>query len=323
MQITRIDLHNIKSYEDERIEFALGTNAICGENGAGKSTLLEAIGLALFGYAPLRQADFLREGCSAGTITVGFVASDEREYEIVRRLGASSSYYVHDAELGLRLAEGKADVQAWLCQRLGVSASTDLGALFGDAIGVPQGLLTAVFLDGRTERKSKFDPLLRVDEYRRAWEQLRLVERFLDDRMGDRRVKIAELQTLTAELPAIEEQLASLSQAIDGTERRLAAFVQRAEMLADSVEGFRAQQSRLDQLARRLELSRERAEAKRRRLEEVRLSLEKAQVAAFDCEQSAEGHERYREAQGAMDRLEERRRRREGLRERRAEAERE
>ena len=69
----------------------------------------------------------------------------------MRRLTKKSiSSYVVDSELGLKLVEGSRETLAWLCWRLGVPADTDLPALFSDAIGVPQGLLTAVFLDRRS-----------------------------------------------------------------------------------------------------------------------------------------------------------------------------
>ena len=105
MLITRIELQNTKSYRDDVVTFAEGTNAICGENGAGKSTLLEAIGFALFDYLPYTQADFVREGEKTATIAVSFTSSqDGREYQVVRRCGASSDYYVYDPELEARVA---------------------------------------------------------------------------------------------------------------------------------------------------------------------------------------------------------------------------
>ena len=43
MRIAQVDLENVKSYRQESVCFAEGTNAICGPNGAGKSTLLDLI----------------------------------------------------------------------------------------------------------------------------------------------------------------------------------------------------------------------------------------------------------------------------------------
>ena len=156
------------------IPFTPGTNAIVGQNGAGKSTVLEAIGFVLFDSLGYRQRDFVREGAKTGQATVTFISSvDERLYDITRRCGSSTQYFVFDPELEQKLHEGKADVQAFLRQHMGVESSTNLEKLFSDAVGVPQGTFTAAFLEGKTERKNKFDALLHVREYEDAWSRLR------------------------------------------------------------------------------------------------------------------------------------------------------
>src|SRR5579885_1328530 len=96
MLITKVELENIKSYRRASIELRHGTTAIRGQNGAGKTTLVEAIGFALFDHLPYSQAQFVREGERSGTITVSFVASDDRLYQVVRRCGTPSAWYVFD-----------------------------------------------------------------------------------------------------------------------------------------------------------------------------------------------------------------------------------
>ena len=174
MQIVSLKLDNIKSYQDANISFTQGTNAIVGHNGAGKSTILEAIGFVLFDSLGYRQRDFVREGAKTGQATVSFISSvDERLYDVTRRCGSSTQYFVFDPELEQKLYEGKTDVQAFLRQHMGVESSTNLEKLFSDAVGVPQGTFTAAFLEGKTERKNKFDALLHVREYEEAWSKLR------------------------------------------------------------------------------------------------------------------------------------------------------
>ena len=45
MQITRLWLHNFRSYEDLELPFELGLTAMIGPNGAGKTNVLEALGI--------------------------------------------------------------------------------------------------------------------------------------------------------------------------------------------------------------------------------------------------------------------------------------
>src|SRR5919199_1404375 len=114
MYITCLDLENIKSYRRLTIPFTTGLNAVCGSNGSGKTTVLECIGYALFDYLPYPVKAFVREGEKSGTIRVRLLAKDEREYEVVRRVGSGGLYYVSDVATGMRIADGSKDVPVWI-----------------------------------------------------------------------------------------------------------------------------------------------------------------------------------------------------------------
>ncbi|NJN68416.1 MAG: AAA family ATPase [Chloroflexaceae bacterium] len=131
MLITKLELRNVKSYQEQTITFEPGINAICGQNGAGKSTILEAIGFALFDYLPYSQADFVREGEKSGSVAVSLVSGrDDRPYQVIRRCGKSSGYEVFDPALGAILAQNKADVMDWLHEHLKLDESDSLSELF-------------------------------------------------------------------------------------------------------------------------------------------------------------------------------------------------
>src|SRR5947209_4571162 len=132
MRILSLELENIKSYgELAHIDFTTGLNAVCGLNGAGKTTILESIGFALFDFLAYNQAAFVREGEKSGTIRLHLIARDERGYEIVRRVGSSSQWYVTDIETGTRLAERGESVKLWIKSHLlDIEGDIDLGSLF-------------------------------------------------------------------------------------------------------------------------------------------------------------------------------------------------
>lgn len=213
MHIRSLTLENVKSYADGTILFAQGTNAIVGHNGAGKSTILEAVGFALFDYLPYSQSDFVREGARTAVVTVTFVSTaDEREYQAIRRCGSSSSHVIFDPDLGSKVCEGKADVLIFLRQHLGAEPTANLADLFTNAVGVPQGTLTAAFLGTPSARKGIFDPLLRVEEYRKAFENLREPGRLLTQRQSAMDVTISGLEGRLARLPQLQAQAERLRQ---------------------------------------------------------------------------------------------------------------
>ncbi len=212
MWITRLELRNIKSYDEngQVIEFKPGVNLIRGENGAGKSTMLEAIGFALFDSALYHQERFVREGAGKGQIVVGFVsARDEREYQVVRGV-RGGQIYIYDPELNLQVCDGKKDVFDFIFNHLSVEPGTKLGALFQDAIGVPQGTMTAVFLEDSADRKNKFSRLLRVDEYEAAYERLRETGQYIDSLVSQNSSSRARLEGELGELPAWQTRVAEL-----------------------------------------------------------------------------------------------------------------
>ena len=202
MRIISVELTNIKSYRHAVIGFDKGTTAIRGRNGAGKSTLVEAIGFALFDALPYKQAQFVREGERVGAVAVTFLSAlDEREYQVVRKCGGVTEWYAYDPAIGSRIAEQKVDMVAFLRQHLRIEGEVELPALFNDALGVPQGSLTADFLETGANRKKKFDALLQVEEYRKAAEKLNDTRQHLQLQQKDQQRVIADLERETGQLP--------------------------------------------------------------------------------------------------------------------------
>jgi exonuclease SbcC len=312
--ITRIELQNTKSYSDDVIAFTEGTNAICGENGAGKSTLLEAIGFALFDYLPYAQADFVREGEKTATISVSFVSNqDGREYQVVRRCGGSSNYYVYDAELDTRIVDNKADVLDWLKEHLGVEPTSDLNALFRDAVGVPQGLLTAPFLQTPSQRKPLFDRLLRVDEYEQVWKALRETLRYLEEKLAKHRETIAGLKTQVQRLPGLRQRLDTLSTEVTGIEAVLTDLgIELGEAIARR-ESLETTQKALDDLTKKSQMLDTRLEGIAEQLMASEKAVSEAETAQTTVESSRSGYETFETAQAMLLGLEADRTRRDQL----------
>lgn len=205
MHISKIELENIKSHAGSTFEFGCGTTAITGENGAGKTTIIEAIAWALFDLLEYKKEDFIRRGTKKGVVRVTFESGlDEREYIVYRDTG--TGYHVTDPRLTTRIADKKEEVFRFLWQHLGLEPGTDLRSLFRQAIGVPQGTFTAIFLEGATERKVAFDRLLKVEEYRQAAEKLRETSRYLDTQVAGIREDIARAEGELSRSENVDEE---------------------------------------------------------------------------------------------------------------------
>ncbi len=320
MQILSLTLSNTKSYEHGHVAFAEGVNAIVGHNGAGKSTILEAIGFVLFDALGYKYDDFVREGADSAEITVVFHSSvDDRVYHVIRRCGASTQYRIFDPELQLKVCEGRADVLRFLRRQMGVEAESDLPSLFRDAVGVPQGAFTAIFLDTPSRRKPTFDRLLQVEEYGRAADRLREPATLLRER---RQALDVEIATLTARL----ERLSPLQDAIQQRQRELAVLTTRLAQQAAHlavVESQRIALERTQQTVTTLHNQRTQAEARIQTLaaqvEAAALALRQAEQARTLVQEQQAGYDQYLAAQASRQALDAQARQRQQLERQRAE----
>ncbi len=259
MHITKIELENIKSHSSSTYNFSKGTTAITGENGAGKTTIIEAIAWTLFDLLDYKKEEFVKRGEKKGIVKVTFESGlDEREYVVTRDTGAG--YHVTDPRLQTRIADKKEEVFRFLWQHLGLEPGTDLKSLFKQAIGVPQGTFTAIFLEGATERKVAFDRLLKVEEYRQAAEKLRETSRYLEGQVAGIREGIARAEgelsrseTVEQEHKSYQEQTKKLADEIIMLEKTIAdrrivvTKLDDAERIENAIAAIKADQKRINE----------------------------------------------------------------------------
>ena len=307
MLIRSLTLENVKSYARATVEFSPGTNAIVGPNGAGKTTILEAIGFALFDHLPYSQADFVRGGQRSARVTVDFLSDhDERIYQVIRRCGGSSDYTVFDPELSIKLCEGKADVMQFLRQHLGIDEDTEPEDLFRNAVGVPQGSFTVSFLETPRIRKAVFDPLLKVAEYRRAWEKLREPLSLLNQRQEALAVEVGRLEGELKRLPAVRAEAGELNAQIKSGETELHAAQAELTAVESARKAMEVKRERLQELRRRVQLQEREAAEQERTLATARQRLTESELAVTTLEANRTGHEAYRAAQKAQGAVNER-----------------
>ncbi|MBK8464998.1 MAG: hypothetical protein IPL32_04135 [Chloracidobacterium sp.] len=312
MHISKIELENIKSHISSTFEFSRGTTAITGENGAGKTTIIEAIAWTLFDLLEYKKEDFVRRGAKKGSVRVTFESSlDEREYIVYRDSGAG--YHVTDPRLNTRIADKKEEVFRFLWQHLGLEPGTDLKSLFRQAIGVPQGTFTAIFLEGSTERKSAFDRLLKVEEYRQAAEKLRDTSRFLDQSILVIRESIARAEgelsrseTVTAEHDKIKEHSHKLNGEIEKIAAELADKQSRVKLLNE-------QEKQLTDLRSTLERRRSDKEKLEIIVQQAEAALARATEAATKIDKTRSHHEQHLTALRKLTELERERKHRDQL----------
>ncbi len=307
MLIRSLTLENVKSYARATVEFSPGTNAIVGDNGSGKTTILEAIGFALFDHLPYSQADFVRAGQRSSRVTVAFLSDhDERIYQVIRRCGGSSDYTVFDPELSIKICEGKADVMQFLRLHLGIGEDSAPEELFRNAVGVPQGSFTVAFLETPRIRKAVFDPLLKVAEYRRAFERLREPLSLLNQRQETLAVEVGGLEGELKRLPAVRAEAGEMTARIRSGETELRAAQAELTAAESARKAMQVKRERLQELRRMVQLQEREAAEQERTLATARQILTESERAVTTLEANRTDHEAFRAAQKAQGAVNER-----------------
>ena len=297
MQILSLELENAKSYVNSLIDFTAGTNAIVGENGAGKSTVVEAIGFALFDSISYRQSDFVREGAKSATITVTLLSTfDERQYQVVRRCGSSNQHFVFDPDLGVRVCDGKADVLAFLKEHMAVEPTADLSTLFRDAVGVPQGTLTAAFLQAPAARKGTFDTLLRVAEYRQVSDRLLEPSRLLRDQLQELEVRVADLQARLERLPLLNVAVQERTKALVAIKEQLVQGAEKIRQAEQKQQTLQVLQKKITSLQSLLFQAKQRLQSLAQQIELAEKALAEAAEAQRLLEENSAGFDAYQGA---------------------------
>lgn len=261
MLIEWVRLKNIKSHADTEVQFADGVNAVAGKTGAGKSSILEAVGFALFDHLPYSHSDFVREGEKSGLIEVGIRSRlDGNPYTVVRGCGQKSEWLVLDpakSEPEDRLVTGKEDTTDWLREHLKVGlegpSAIPLSVLFQEAIGVPQGLFTAPFLQTPAQRKKVFAPLLGMDDYDKAYENLRETETHLKGLKIELEKEEAGLVPQIERLPALQAELVTLRETVERNQAGLALMDEEIRQLEVEKTVLSDRKKRIDELASKVE----------------------------------------------------------------------
>src|SRR2546423_5665883 len=320
MLISKVELENIKNYEEASFEFEPGVTAISGPNGAGKTTIIEAIAWTLFDQLPYKKEDFLRRGAKKGIARVTFVSSlDGRQYTVHR--DTSTGYYIYDPITKLRLVEQKQQVAGWLKQHLGVDPTTDLKTLFTSTIGVPQGMFTVDFAEPPARRKVSFDRVLRVDEYQRSSDDLRALVRLIENRDADLRERMARIEGEVAKLDEWFAERARFEAMAAQTKTMLAAAQVERERTRRELERLAGLRQRIERLTAEVAGLRPQVEQLARRAAEVETEATRAREARRIIEAAADGYASYNAAYLRLQELEPQAVRRDELRHAYSEAE--
>ncbi len=315
MQILSVTLTNFKTHQDRHFQFQPGTNAICGENGAGKTSILEAIAWVLFNYkGNYVTSDLVRNGAGSAQAVVEFVSSrDGRTYQVHR--STSKGYAIYDPQLDQRLSYSRIEdeIIPWLREHMGVAPNVDLGQLFANTIGVPQGTFTADFLKSSADRKKVFDTILKVEEYEKVFKALNGLRKYAEAQSAAIADRIAQYNETLEQWDELQQRQAQAQQEFEQNEATLKALKTQLEQLEAERQQRLAQQQQIQTL--NAQLSTLTAQIQGQEQQTIRLdqAVQQAKEAVQICEANRAAYEGYQTATDRLKQLEQQIRKRQVL----------
>ena len=221
MFIQSIELHNIRSYSRQKIDFSKGITVLSGDIGSGKSSILMAVEFALFGIlrGKTSATEFLKHGEKEGWVELRCEINNKDV--LIRRSLKRTSTSVAQKE-GTLSINGETEsltpveLKARILELLGypgslLNTSTNL---FRYTVYTPQEQVKLILHESPEERKDIIRKIFDIDKYNRVAENISYY-------ISDVRERIQRLKGQTDDVKTLQEQLAAQRKEIERYEKTL------------------------------------------------------------------------------------------------------
>jgi exonuclease SbcC len=252
MRIEIIKLENIRSHINSTVPFSRGFNCLVGGLGCGKSSVLYSIDFGLFGEPIGRSFDYLlREGASAGEVTVQFVQNG-KSYKICRALRRREKGIGQDFDK-LRLYEGETLISSGKGEAVAeqLKAITGLNReLFREVVWVRQEHLKELLNAQPRERQKRLDELFGLSDYETAWTSLAGYQREYEGekRAYEKDADVVGMERLGKEYDRTAQEFSLVEVELQDTTKKLAAArraMEEADLKLRKLEEIRARNEEL------------------------------------------------------------------------------
>ncbi len=216
MLLKKLVINNLRSYEDQVIEFPKGSTLLSGDIGSGKTTILLAVEFALFGLQPSQKANsLLRNGMDKGRVVLEFDI-DGKEVIIERTLKRGKKSITQDY-VSLTIGEEKfeesvTEIKAKILGLLNYPAefAKKTNLLYKFTVYTPQEEMKQIILEPRDVRLNTLRHVFGIDKYKRIQENVGLLCSKLRERIRINEALLQDLDGIKEDLIVKEKDLIGL-----------------------------------------------------------------------------------------------------------------
>lgn len=207
MRFKKIKIKNIRSYEDQEIEFPEGSLLLSGNVGAGKTSILLAIEYALFGLQPGQKGTaLLRNTGSSGEVSLEFEVGGKNaiiERRLKRTLKGVSNEYASITINGERTESSITEIKFKIMELLGYPSEfvKKNNVLYRYTVHTPQEQMKQIILEDSETRLNILRHIFGIDKYKQIKDNLSLL---IIKLKGDIKMLQGEIQTLDKDKENLE-----------------------------------------------------------------------------------------------------------------------
>ncbi|MCE5214871.1 MAG: SMC family ATPase [Methanobacterium sp.] len=239
-------IENIRSYNNKRIDFPMGTSLFEGDVGSGKSTILMALEFALFGLGNQKGDSLLRKGSKKGSVVLNF-SVDEKEYQVKRSLVRNENNNSIRQDKGILGVNGKkmqlspSEIKEKILNILHFKEPLNPRAqsvIFRYAVYTPQEEMKFILSQKPDLRLETLRKAFGIEDYKIALENASSISRLLKDRISylsgqilDLDEKKNQLADLKDKFQRNQEYLTNLNSSMEQIELKLGKEKEKLDKL--------------------------------------------------------------------------------------------
>ncbi len=241
MILKKISLNNIRSYEQQEIEFSEGSVLLSGDIGSGKTSILLAIEFALFGLQPgQRGSALLRNGAKEGGASIEFEVGGKNiliERTIKRGKTISQDYAaitIDGEKQEISVTELKNRVLELLNYPKEFSKKQNL--LYRFTVYTPQEEMKEIILQDSETRINTLRHIFEIDKYKRILENASILALKLREEKRVKEAMILALEQDKLNLVAKKEELGFKHQNLSLVETELITKKKATKKIQEQIQ---------------------------------------------------------------------------------------
>ena len=261
MQLHKLTLNNIRSYDTETVTFPDSITLLSGAIGSGKTSVLLGVEFALFGFirGSFSGSSLLRHGTDRGSVTLSFTIADDK-VTVHRELKRSSRGVRQDTgwyEVNGDREEATArEIKAKVIEVLGYPSSLvtkSKSMLYRYTVYTPQEAMKNILRESADDRLEKIRKVLRLDKYRRVKDNMKTYARELRRNIRNDEDQLDDRADIVEDIEAYDDKLSTLSEKQSSYQEKKERLLETIEDVNDRLDTYEEEREELRSLRQQYE----------------------------------------------------------------------